>query len=185
VADFDRALADQPAHSLAAIYHGRGGVHVLQNKFAEALSDYDRALSLEPDNGCYYISRANARYHKRDVRAMVDFRMAFRLDAEGAAREVLRTVTADAQRDAGMVLENCTRHLRISARDVLANARRGLTLLLLGRHAEARLDLERVSDMLPDLLPHWRRLVELAGGQLPSASQLGTLDAVFAAMANG
>ena len=185
VADFDQALAEQPAHGLAAIYHGRGGVRVLQNKFAEALSDYDEALRLEPDNVCYYISRANARYHKRDVRAVVDFRMAFFLDAEGAAREVLRTVTADAQRDATPVLENCTKHLRICPRDVLANARRGLTLLLLGRQAEARPDLERVSEALPDLLPHWRRLVELAGGQLPSASQLGTLDAVFAAMADG
>lgn len=111
--------------------------------------------------------------------------MAFRLDAEEAAREVLRIVTADAQRDAEMVVENCTKHLRISARDVLASARRGLTLLLLGRHAEAHPDLERVSDMLPDLRPHWRRLVELAGSQLPSAPQLSPLDAFFAAIANG
>jgi tetratricopeptide (TPR) repeat protein len=185
VADFDQALADRPAHGLAAIYHGRGGVRVLQNNFAEALADYDQALSLEPDNVCYYISRANARYHKRDVRAVLDFRRAFRLDAEGAAREVLRIVTADAQRDAEMVLENCTKHLRISARDVLANARRGLTLLLLGRQAEARPALERVGDLLPDLRPHWRRLVELAGGQFPAAPPLSSLDAVFAALANG
>jgi tetratricopeptide (TPR) repeat protein len=185
VADFDQALAEQPAHGLAAIYHGRGGVRVLQNKFAEAIADYDQALRLEPNNVCYYISRANARFHKRDVRAVADFRMAFRLDAEGAIRELLRIVTADSQADAEMVLENCTKHLRISARDVLANARRGLTLLLLGRHAEARPDLERVSDMLPDLRPHWQHLVELAGGQLPSAPQLSPLDAFFAAFANG
>jgi tetratricopeptide (TPR) repeat protein len=185
VADFDQALAEQPAHGLAAIYHGRGGVRVLQNKFAEALADYEQALSLEPDNVCYYISRANARYHKRDVRALQDFRLAIRLDAEGAAREVLRIVTADARRDAELVLENCTKHLRISARDVLANARRGLTLLLLGRQAEARPDLERVSDLLPDLRPHWRRLVELAGGQWSPVPQPSPLDAVFAEFANG
>ena len=185
VTDFDQALSEQPAHGLAAVYHGRGGVRVLQNKFVEALADYDEALRLAPDNVCYYISRANARYHKRDVRAMVDFRMAFRLDAEGAARELLRILTADAQRNGELVLENCTKHLRISARDVLANARRGLTLLLLGRHAEARPDLERVCDLLPDLRPHWRRLVELAGGQLPPAPHASPLDAFFAAFANG
>jgi tetratricopeptide (TPR) repeat protein len=185
VADFDLALAEQPAHGLAAIYHGRGGVRVLQNRFAEALADYEQALSLEPENVCYYISRANARYHKRDVRAVLDFRTAFHLDAEAAVREVLRIITADAQRDAEMVLENCTKHLRISSRDVLADARRGLTLLLLGRQAEARPDLERVRDLLPDLRPHWQRLVELAGGQWPAAPQPSPLDAVFAAMANG
>jgi hypothetical protein len=39
--------------------------------------------------------------------------------------------------------------------------------------------------MLPDLRPHWQRLVELAGGQWPAAPQLDPLDAVFAAMADG
>jgi tetratricopeptide (TPR) repeat protein len=184
VADFDLALAEQPTHGRAALYHGRGGVRVLQNKFAEAIADYNQALSLEPGNVCYYISRANARYHKRDARAVADFRMAFRLDGEAAVREVLRTVSTDARRDGALVLENCTKHLRISARDLLANARRGLTLLLLGRQAEARPDLERVSDLLPDLRPYWRRLVELAGGHLPSAAMANPLDAVFAAMAN-
>jgi tetratricopeptide (TPR) repeat protein len=162
LADFDRALEQNPSQGLAAIYHGRGGVRVLLNDFAGALRDYDQALSLEPDKFHLYISRGNARYHCRDPRGVVDFRMAFRLDPEGAADELLRIITADARRNPQAVLDNCTRHLRINAGDLLASARRGLTLLLLGRDAEAEPDLARVRAHVPDLQAHLQRLVQLA-----------------------
>ena len=86
LADFDRAVAHNPSVSLAAAYHGRGGVRVLRNDFAGAIADYDRALAIEPEQFHLYISRGNARYHKRDPRGLLDYRMAFRLDPHGAAR---------------------------------------------------------------------------------------------------
>jgi tetratricopeptide (TPR) repeat protein len=161
LADFDRALATNPSEGLAAIYHGRGGVRVLQNDFSGALSDYDRALSIAPDQFHLYISRGNACYHKRDKRGLLDFRMAFRLDAEGAARDLVRILATDVRQHGAAVLENCTKHLRINDHDMLAYARRGLTLLLLGRDEEAAQDLARVNDMIPDMRPHLRRVIEL------------------------
>ncbi len=167
LADFERALEQNPAASMAAAYHGRGGVRVLLNDFAGAIADYDRALSLEPGQYHLYISRGNARYHKRDPRGLLDFRTAFRLDADGAARELIRLLRGDARRDAEGVLANCAKHLRINDRDVLAYARRGLTLLLLGRAAEAGPDLARVAEMAPDMQLWLRKLIALAGGASP------------------
>jgi tetratricopeptide (TPR) repeat protein len=161
LADFDRALATNPSEGLAAIYRGRGGVRVLQNDFSGALADYDRAVALAPDHFHLYISRGNACYHKRDKRGLLDFRMAFRLDAEGAARDLVRILATDVRLHDAAVLENCTKHLRLNDRDVLAYARRGLTLLLLGREEEAARDLARVNDMVPDMRPHLRRVIEL------------------------
>jgi tetratricopeptide (TPR) repeat protein len=161
LADFNQALEQNPSQGLATIYHGRGGVRVLQNDFAGALADYDQALSLEPERSLFYISRGNARYHRRDPRGALDYRMAFRLDAEGAAREFVRIVTTDAHRDAEAVLENCTRHLRLSDRDVLACARRGLTLLVLGRDAEAAPDIARFRALLADAFPYFQRVLDL------------------------
>ncbi len=187
VADFDRALEQSPAHGQATIYHGRGGVRVLQNDFAGAVADYDRALSLDPEKCHYYISRANARYHRRDSRAVADFRMAFRLDPEAAARELLRILTTDVQRQAEAVLANCARHLRLDDRDVVAHARRGLTLLLLGRADEAAPDLARVRELAPDMFVYLRRLIDraqgLRGGPAPASPAPPTpsvIDAVFA-----
>jgi tetratricopeptide (TPR) repeat protein len=185
LADFDRALELHPTTSLAAAYHGRGGVRVLLNDFAGAVADYDRALSIEPDKFHLYISRGNARYHQRDPRGVRDYQMAFCLDPDGAAREVVRMLRADLQRDADSVLDNCSKHLRINDRDILAYARRGLTLLLLGRAVEAAPDLARVEAALPDAQLWLRQLIALAGGGetvTGGAPSMGTpIDALFAA----
>ena len=190
LADFNQALEHNPSQGLATIYHGRGGVRVLQNDFAGALADYDEALSLEPERYLFYISRGNARYHVRDPRAVFDYRIAFRLDAEGAAREFVRIVTTDAQRDAEAVLDNCNKHLRLSDRDVLAYARRGLTLLLLGRDAEAAHDTARCRALLSDALPYFQRVLDLMlhsrgspaaaeSADLRGALSVGLIDDVF------
>jgi tetratricopeptide (TPR) repeat protein len=163
LADFDRALELSPGAGRAAAYHGRGGVRALRNDFAGAIADYDRALGLAPDRFHLYLSRGNARYHKRDPRGLLDFHTAFRLDPDGAARALLRMLNADLRRDADAVLDNCTKHLRLNDRDVLASARRGLTLLLLGRTAEAAPDLARFAEAAPDMQVWLRQLVALAG----------------------
>jgi tetratricopeptide (TPR) repeat protein len=191
LADFDRALEQTPAHGLATVYHGRGGVRVLQNDFAGALADYDRALGLEPENFAFYVSRGNARYHRREPQAVVDYHMAFRLDPDGTARELLRILTADVRRDAAAVLDNCTQHLRLSDRDVLAYARRGLTLLLLGREAEAAADCAQVHRLAPELRAPFEGLIERAHRRRrsplsaplafsPAAPTTEAIDAVFA-----
>jgi tetratricopeptide (TPR) repeat protein len=166
LADFEAALAQNPLVSLAAAYHGRGGVRVLRSDFAGAIADYDRALAIEPEQYHLYISRGNARYHKRDPRGLLDFRMAFRLNPDGAAREILRTLRADVRRDAEGVLDNCNKHLRINDRDVIASARRGLTLLLLDRADEAASDLAQVVALAPEMQAWLCKLIDLAGARI-------------------
>jgi hypothetical protein len=70
--------------------------------------------------------------------------MAFRLDARLAAAEIVRVLLQDLGRDAEAVLENCRKHIRINPGDLVAYARRGLTLLLLGREIEAEQDFQQV-----------------------------------------
>ena len=183
LADFNKALEQSSPAGLAAILHGRGGVRVLLNDFAGAIEDYDRALSLEPEQFQLYISRGNARYHHRDPRGVADFRLAIRLDPEGAAREFLRILSADVQRAADAVLDNCTKHLRLNERDAVALARRGLTLLLLGRKEEAIPDLNRVCELVPDLRNFLHRLVQLAGHTVSPPKKEDIVAAVFAQFA--
>jgi tetratricopeptide (TPR) repeat protein len=164
LADYNQALEHSPPERRAAAYHGRGGVRVLQNDFASALADYEQALALEPENFLFHISRGNARYHLRDFRSMRDYRNAFALDADGACREFARLLTADARRDSAGVLDNCTKHLRINSRDVLAHARRGLSLVILGREAEAEPDLASFCEWAPDMPAYLHRVIELIRG---------------------
>jgi tetratricopeptide (TPR) repeat protein len=156
LADLELALEQLPPGGRAGALHVRGGVRALRDDFRGALADYDAALALEPDNVCFLISRANARYHLRDPLARADYRRAFRTSATAAAAECARFLTADARRRAGAVLDNCDKHVRINPDDALAYARRGLTLVLLGREDEARADFERCRERAGEQWPDLR-----------------------------
>jgi hypothetical protein len=111
------------------------------------------------------LSRGNVRYHLRDIAAPADYANAFRLNAEAAASEVLRILKTDIKEDAESVLENCRKHVRICPDDAVAYSRRGLTLLLLGREAEAASDLEHAVQRLPECREYLDLLVQLAKEQ--------------------
>jgi tetratricopeptide (TPR) repeat protein len=161
LADLDRALEMTAPEDAGAIYHHRGGVRVLLNDFVGAIADYDRAIALSPDNYLFYISRGHARYHRRDLRGVVDYRMAFRLNPEGAAHELVRMLQDDAVRTPETVLDNCDRHVRINDQDAVAHIRRGLTLLLLGHDDEAAVALERSRELLAGATEPVDRLVKV------------------------
>jgi tetratricopeptide (TPR) repeat protein len=174
LADLDGAQVLTAPERAGPIHHLRGGVKVLQSDFRGAIAEYDRALALEPANVVYLLSRATARYHFRDPRGVIDYRTAFRLNPRQAAQEMLRVLVESVRPDPEAALTNCNKHLRISGHDALAYARRGWTLVLLGREAEAEADLTLFGELLPDLKGYLDSVTELirrrsqADGQAPS-----------------
>jgi tetratricopeptide (TPR) repeat protein len=181
LADFDCALVRTPAAAAAPIYHARGGVRALRNDFAGAIAEYDDALRIEPGYYLAYISRGHARYHRRDPHGLADYLTAFALNPEGTARELLRFLTEGVRRDSHEVLDNCDRHLRLDGEDLLAHARRGVTLVLLGRDGEAAPHLARLRARVPAVAPLLDRILELAGKVDPTS----VLDRVLSDLAAG
>jgi tetratricopeptide (TPR) repeat protein len=165
LADLDRALAATPRTASAPIYQVRGGVRAAQNDFAGAIADFDEAIRRDPQFALAYLSRGNARYHRRDLRGLIDYRSALRLDPEGVAQALVRTVAEGVRRSADDVLANCDQHLRINRHDLLAHARRGLTLVLLGREDEAAPNLVKFRQMAPDFAADLDRVLEVARRQ--------------------
>jgi tetratricopeptide (TPR) repeat protein len=161
LADLDRALEVTAPAEAASVYHQRGGVRVLLNDFVGAIADYDLALALNPDSYLLYLSRGHARYHRRDFQGIADYRTAFRLNPERAAYELVRLLQEEAARTPEEVLDNCDRHVRINDQDVVAHIRRALTLLLLGRQAEATVALDRSRELLAGATEPLERLVKV------------------------
>jgi tetratricopeptide (TPR) repeat protein len=151
VADFEQGIARTPHERSASFYHLRGGVRVSQGDLAAAIADYDTALEIDPRFCLVYISRANARYHRGDPSAYLDYLQAFAICPKTAAQELARVVAVDVRQDARAVLANCARHLKRNPRDVPARVRKGLTLLLLGQEAEAELDFAQARDLCPEI----------------------------------
>jgi tetratricopeptide (TPR) repeat protein len=184
LADFNYALERTPAASAAPIYHARGGVLALRNDFQAAIGDYDSALRLAPGYYAAYVSRGNARYHRRDPRGLADYLKAFSLNPEGAARALLRVLVDGLRHGADEVLANCDQHLRLDERDLLGHARKGLTLALLGRADEAGPHLARLRAAAPAVTPHLERVLDLARrpdqAAAPVAGPSTALDLFFA-----
>lgn len=168
LADYDRALELTPHIDAAAIYHNRGAAR--RGDFDGAIADFNRALELDPGYCATYISRANARYHKRDPECETDYRTAFALDARLAAREIIRLLDEGIRLDLVDVLTNCGKHLRINPGDVVSLARRGLTRLLLHRDAEAIDDLRQIGLRSPSWTPIVQLLIDEARRQRASRS---------------
>ncbi len=60
------------------------------------------------------------------------------------------------------MLENCRKHIRINPDDLVAYARRGLTLLLQGRDAEAEADFQQILRRGPEWQGPLRLLIDAA-----------------------
>jgi tetratricopeptide (TPR) repeat protein len=168
IADFDRAVQLTSRHAAAPIYHNRGAAR--SGDFDGAIADFNQAITIDPLYCVAYISRGNARYHQRDPGCQADYRMAFLLDARLAAREIIRVIAVGVRCDLESVLDGCRSHLRLNASDVVARARRGLTLLLLGREAEAEPDFRQIRLQSPEWEHPLQLLVQEAKRPLTEVS---------------
>ncbi|MGI6419926.1 MAG: tetratricopeptide repeat protein [Thermoguttaceae bacterium] len=157
IADCDEVLQLIPRLAAAKVYHLRGGIRVSQRRIADAVADFDRALEIDPRFCMAYISRGNARHHLRDLAGQADYWTAFQINPQGAAAEITRVLIANLQAEGESALETCRKHVRVCPNDIVAYARRGLSLLLLGKEADAALDLDQIFRRWPD----WRDNIEL------------------------
>jgi tetratricopeptide (TPR) repeat protein len=162
LADCEAALRLLPRDAAAPLYHLRGGIRAGQLRFADAVTDYSRAIEIDPHFCLAYLSRANARHHLRDLGCLDDYRTAFQMNPRRAAAELIKLLATDLPQEADAILETCRKHIRICPDDLAAYARRGLTFLLLGRQAEARRDFEECSRRRPESAEYLELLIATA-----------------------
>jgi tetratricopeptide (TPR) repeat protein len=165
IADYGEALRLLPHHATAGVYHLRAGLLAIQRRFADALADCNEALALDRKFCMAYVTRGNIRYHLRDMSAPLDYATAFELDREATVAEIVRIILEDVQKDADAALKNCRQHLRILPQDLVARARRGISLLLLGRETEATADLDEAMTSNPEWRDRLVMLIEAAKKQ--------------------
>src|SRR5262249_36635314 len=184
LADFDRALELTPREQAAQAYHGRGGARVLLKDFKGAIEDYDEALRIEPRFALAYLSRGHARYHRRDRRSLADYVAAFKLAPEESARELVRILVEAGGSGAAGGPADRGQHPRLGRHDVGARARRGFTLILLGRESEAVSDLELTRRVFSRIGESFDRVVALLREQALVGAE-ARLDLAFTAGLGG
>jgi tetratricopeptide (TPR) repeat protein len=166
IADYGQALRLLPRPATAGVYHLRAGLLANQRRFDDALVDCNKALALDPRFCMAFVTRGNIRYHLRDMGAPLDYATAFELDGEATIAEIVRIILDDVRKDADAALKNCRQHLRIHPQDAVARVRRGISLLLLGRGAEATADLDEAMTSNPGWRDRLVILIEAAKRQV-------------------
>lgn len=81
-----RRIANQSGKARAEAYAARGSWKTKKGEYDEALSDYDKALAIDPDNVEFYDYRADVWLQKGNVeRAIDNYNQSIRIDATYAA----------------------------------------------------------------------------------------------------
>jgi tetratricopeptide (TPR) repeat protein len=148
-ADSRRALELAPDR--ASLHARRGALLHKQKNWLAARAEYDRALRLDAKLHWVYLLRGNTHYHTADWQDLcADYRTGFALAPVRCAGLLVRHLRAMLKADAAAALESAEQHVREDPDNPLTRAHRGLLLLLSGREAEARHDLDYCQRAFPE-----------------------------------
>lgn len=144
-ADAERLLtkAIQSDNTSAAAYSSRGLARALQDKYDQAMADFERAKRLEPDDAVTYNNEATAYIHQRKYEeALPLLDHSLELDRNYAQAYYNRGF---AWRNLGKyekAIEDFSQALRYNPHHQLAYLERGQAYLFLGKHREAIADFD-------------------------------------------
>lgn len=133
-------------------YHQRARLHNFRWNFSAAVADFAKALELYPQGPqdpvrlCQlHVGRASAHYHVGDeATAWESFRAAYALNPEVYTQFCVNTVEENARTCLADTLASYAKHLDANPADSMTWSLRGMTMLILGRKAEAWSDFEEL-----------------------------------------
>ncbi len=148
IGDFEKAISLGP--EIATLHGCCGLASQLLHDHKRALRHFDRGIQLSPRIYWMYVQRGNARYHTFDLVGLhEDYRKAFDLRPTLSAALVIRHLQRAIDIDNEHAIVSCNEFLYIDSHDAVTYAKRGLTLLLLGRDKEAEPDFVVFRKLLP------------------------------------
>jgi tetratricopeptide (TPR) repeat protein len=141
-------LEDYLLQSVA--YSGRGDIYDDLEQYEKALTDYDQAIQLDPNNAYAFYNRGIT-YHKLDQyeKALADFDRAIKLDPDDARAFYYRS---NVYHDLGWyekALADYDQAIQLDPNNAYAYNNRGLTYHKLGEYEKALADYDRAIQLNP------------------------------------
>src|SRR5580692_10135027 len=169
-------MADKP---LAWSHTNRGMAYLFKGDLDRALTDFNKAVELDPTYAMALVDRGTAYDNKGDhAHAIVDFDAALKLDPKSPDALTGRCAArAEAGDDLQQALADCEQSLQIRGKDAGTLNSRGFAYLRLGRFDEALADYNAALKLNPQLASalYGRGLAKQkkgdnAGGQIDMAT---------------
>lgn len=131
----------EPKAVLAELLRNRGLAWKMRGNWARAISDYDRAVILDPESASAFLNRAYALSMTEDFeRAMKDYDRTIELDPECALSFLGRGYLWRRLEEHEKAIDDYTRSIEINTRDGQAHANRGYEWFLLKEYDKSIAD---------------------------------------------
>ena len=148
-----KRVEQSPAFSLevrAQIYTARGWVYVHLRENEQAMSDFNRALVLNPLYARAYVRRGQAYHYLKDYQhAMSDFNRAIELSPQDTWSYERRGRVYRKLGNYGRALEDFDRIVELDPNYVWAYLHRGITYRLLKNYPQALIEFDRALELRP------------------------------------
>lgn len=149
--EFSQAIAAAPDY--AEPYAGRGYVHKLNMKMAEAMADFNEAIRLDPNHADAYEGRGSTRYLLGQFRESVaDYTAAIRCGSDHALVYHGRAMAFEAIGEHGKAIEDFYSEIQRDPHDPISQYFLASALKSSGQYAEAITHYKQAIDLDPDNL---------------------------------
>ena len=150
--DYKQQISDQNENQLAAYDYCISAKQKYDSSdFSGAISDYDKAISLDPNLVDAYNNRGTVKAMYKDFAgAILDFSKAIELKPDNAEAYLNRGATLIEKKDYKNALNDLNKALELNPHNVLARFNRGIASSVLGDYPAAILDYDEVLVDNPD-----------------------------------
>lgn len=132
-------------------YIDRGLVYMQQDKFDEAVSDFDRAVELAPDNSWAYANRGMSHFWRENYgSARRDFDNALELESENWVALQGEGMLFAMEQKFAQAIERFDRAIDINPAGEFARSRRAMAYMEVGRTSEALSEIETLVQEFPE-----------------------------------
>ena len=135
----------------ATVYINSGITKMERGNYGEAITDFDRAIELEPDNAGAYSHRGSAKSHVGDIEgAIADFDHAIEIDADDVGAYVSRAISKQHKDDHQGAIADWNHALELKPDDGGWYVNRGMVKEIIGDYDGAIADYNRAAEVEPD-----------------------------------
>ncbi len=140
--------------SIANAWGGRAMLNMITSSPDSAISDYNKAISLQSDNFGYYINRGNLLYNKKKYReAIADYNKAIELSPNNIQALYNRSLLMTEIADYNKALTDLNKLIKRNANMDEAIYQRATIYHTMGNHTDAIADLTQIISKYPNFAP--------------------------------
>lgn len=129
-------------------YFNRGNIYIQQGNFAQAISEYTKAIKINPNDAQAYSNRGVAYDHQGNfAQAISDYTMAIKINPNDSEAYSNRGIAYALQGNLAQAISDYTKHIEINPYDAKGYSNRGVAYYAIKEYDKAWLDVHKAEGL--------------------------------------